>query len=116
MAGDKVPRFTAKGKVIDEYKRGDKRVEARLCSKRFQRLVVGNEFELFNHYTSVRLRIVRKAYYENYASLVENEVLSDIFPGVKNEKEFLARVQEFYPFTLWDKRFVVFQVVLVVPV
>lgn len=59
---------------------------------------------------------MRKAYYENYVSLVENEALSDIFPGVKSEKEFLTRVQEFYPFTFWDKRFVVFQVVLVVPV
>lgn len=113
MAREDVPRFTAKGRVIEDYKRGTKRVEVRLYSVRFDRLIVGSEFELFNYYGSVRLKVERKSDYPNYVQLIEKEVLSEIVPGVRSEKEFTARVREFYPFPLWDKRFLAFGVVLV---
>ncbi len=113
MASNKAPRFTARGGVIEDYKRGAKRVEVRLYSAKLDELNVGDEFVLFNHYTSVHLRVVRKVRYENFASLVKSEVLSDILPGVQNEREFRAKVREFYQFPLQNKRFLAFGVVLV---
>lgn len=85
-----------KASVLDDYKNG-KSVELRISSLDLEKLKVGDVIALKSSIMCILRRITAIRLHANFEAACLVEKYSDIFPGVTTEKEFRARVVEFYP-------------------
>lgn len=103
------PKLYIKESVVQDYEKG-KKLEVRPFNGFLNLLRAGETLRLESSRKMLKRKVLRKTNYWGYEAVMKNENLSDIFPGVTTEAEFLRRVSFFYPLQeLKNKQLVVLE-------
>ena len=99
--------FFVRAEALRDYERG-KRVEVRLWSGKFDRIKKDHNVAIAcpTKETVIVRRVVRKTRYDGLQALMDGEKLSDIFPGVMDERSFRSRVGIYYPLEAVEKKLI----------